>query len=124
MLASKPPMNRAPASTQAVSNRCRLLGVHQRHRLEITAVELGPITKGQREIRETSTIVLGELNPRAHLRRVQGQRRGELALAGTVVVVAARVGQLEGRRPGHQRGVHHLEFHERPTPTNCPSTWR
>ena len=70
----------------------RLVIVHQLDGQQITGARLRRITERQRECRQRTAIVLQELDPSAHVGRIQRQTGGELVLTQAVVAVAARIG--------------------------------
>ena len=84
--------------------------------------ELGSITEWQREIREASAVIFGELDPGAHLRESRVSADVNRA-AGHSNRRSCPRRAAGGRRACHQRGVHHLELHES-HPDELSVAWR
>lgn len=74
----------------------RLRVVHQQFGRHVAPTGFLRVTQRQREFGKAPIIVLGEVNPRAHLRRIKSQRRRVFAFADAEIVEAAGIGKSKG----------------------------
>ncbi len=100
------------ASCDAVGFELRcLLWRHQPFDNDVAAARYRLVTQRQREVRHGSTVVLGERDPFADLRRIQGHGFGHLALPGAEIIMTGRGRHHNGRFALQQRAVVRENLH-------------